>query len=394
MLSGTSGEVSAEAELFRGPQFRPVEMAGDEIDEILERCRQVLHSGVLSGGPLVAELERRFADHSGLPHAVALSSGTDALEALLRAVGVQGRTVVLPTNTFAATAFAVVRAGARPAMVDMDPATLAPSPSQVERALDEHPDAACCVLVHIGGFISDAVKEIADLCTSRGVALVEDAAHAHGSVLRGEAPGCWSAGAAYSFFATKVITSAEGGMVVTGDGAVASYVRSFRDQGRDLDNPIVNVMVGTNARMSELHAAVGLAELERLPDIVAARRRVASHYDELLGNVAGLAVVRPPDGCEPNYYKYVLLLGSATERAEFRAYARSRGLPLPSGVYDVPLHRQPVFERVHDGAPFEAADRFCSSHVALPVGRAMGRRDAEQVAAVVRDFAGGARAPV
>ena len=181
-----------------------------------------------------SESWRALSPRTAVCHtALAVSSGTDALEAILRGLSVSGRKVLVPTNTFAATAFAVIRAGGQPVLVDMDPRTLAPSPGQVELALDQDAgDIAAFVLVHIGGFIGDATKELADLCGSRGVALVEDAAHAHGSLYQGDAPGTWSAGAAYSFFATKVMTSAEGGMVVTNREDIASSVRSYRDQGQ------------------------------------------------------------------------------------------------------------------------------------------------------------------
>jgi perosamine synthetase len=292
--------------------FRSVQFADDEIAEILALCRQALSSGNLSCGPLVREFESSFAAESRQPHAVTVSSGTDALEAVLRSIGVEGRKVLVPTNTFAATAFAVIRAGARPIFVDLDPTTLAPSPDHIELALDEHEgQVAAFVLVHIGGFIGGSTKDLADLCNSRDVALVEDAAHAHGSLYRGEAPGTWSAAAAYSFYATKVMTSAEGGMVVTNREDVASFVRSYRDQGRDPNDPLINLALGTNSRMSELHAAVGLVELRHLGSVVATRRAVAEWYDYALHDLPRISVVRPADGCDPNYYKYMALLESA-----------------------------------------------------------------------------------
>jgi len=378
---------SAPGTGFDRRSYRPVQLADDEIDEILHLCKRSLSSGSLSAGPLVQEFERSFASESRLPHAVALSTGTTALEAILRAVGVAGRKVLVPTNTFAATAFAVVHAGAQPVLVDMDPRTLAPSPAQVERALERHRgEIAAFVLVHIGGFIGDATKDLADMCNSRDVALVEDAAHAHGSLYQGDAPGAWSAGAAYSFFATKVMTSAEGGMVVTKREDVASSVRGYRDQGRDPHDPQVNRTLGTNSRMSELHAAVGLAELRRLQSVLAARRRVADWYEAAIGDLSSVTAVVPVDACQPNYYKYIALLESPETRSDFRAFARSKGLSLPSGVYDVPLHRQPVFDLLAGGGPFPEADDFCARHVALPVGRTMQPDDVEDVAVVLRDF--------
>lgn len=378
---------SVPAAIFRQPQFRSVQLPEDEIDEVLGLCRQVLSSGRLSLGSLVDEFERCFAAKGGLAHAVAVSSGTEALEAIFRSLGVAGRKVLVPTNTFAATAFAAIRAGAQPVFVDMDRRTLAPSPSHVERALDRHHGGvAAVVVVHIGGFIGESAKQLADLCHSRGVALVEDAAHAHGSRYQGDAPGTWSEAAAYSFYATKVMTSAEGGMVVTNREEIASSVRSYRDQGRDPNDPERNLVIGTNARMSELHAALGLTELRRLDAVVAARRLIAQWYDAVVGDLPGVASVAPIDGCEPNYYKYLLLFESPQARSEFRSFARAQGLSLPGGVYDVPLHRQPAFRALAGEEAFPGAEDFCSRHVALPVGRRMQQGDVEAVAAVLRAF--------
>jgi perosamine synthetase len=376
----------ATAAIDRRP-FRSVQFHDDEIGEILELCRGALSTGSLSGGPLVQEFERSFAAESRVTHAVAVSSGTGALEAILRSVGVAHRKVLVPTNTFAATAFAVLQAGAQPVFVDLDPGTLAPSPLQVELALDQYEgDVAAFVLVHIGGFIGEATKDLADLCNTRGVAFVEDAAHAHGSLYRGESPGTWSTAAAYSFFATKVMTSAEGGMVVTDREDVASFVRSYRDQGRDPNDPQINMTTGTNSRLSELHAAVGLAELRRLGSIVATRRRVAEWYDDIISQLPHVTSVQPGEGCEPNYYKYIVMCDSAKMKSDLQEFASDSGLPLPSGVYDVPLHRQPVFQSIYDGGPLPNSEDFCSRHVALPVTRTMQQGDVERVSAVLRDF--------
>lgn len=372
---------------FDQTRFRPVQLLDEEIDEILDLCQHSLKSGNLASGPLVQEFERCFASHSRLPHALAVSSGTDALEAILRALDVAGRKVLVPTNTFAATAFAVIRAGGHPVLIDMDTGTLAPSPVQLERALDEHAgEVAAFVLVHIGGFIGDATKDLVDLCSTYDIELVEDAAHAHGSLYRGDAPGTWSAATSYSFFATKVMTSAEGGMVVTNRDDIAAFVRSYRDQGRDLNDPQVNVILGTNSRMSELHAALGLIELRTLDTVLISRRRVARWYDAIVGDLPGVVAVHPAEGCEPNYYKYIVLFDDAEMRSDFRVWARSKGLSLPSGVYDVPLHHQPVFEHIQDRQPFPGAEDFCSRHVALPVGRQMQETDVADVATVLCDF--------
>ena len=139
--------------------------------------------------------------------------------------------------------------------------------------------------------------------------------------------------------------------------------------------------------MSELHAAVGLAELRRLPAVVATRAAgSANSYDALVGGLPGFTAVAPVEGSEPNYYKYILVFDTPAMKSDFKAFARSRGLSLPSGVYDVPLHQQPVFEDLGRGMSFSRADHFCSCHAALPVGRTMQQEDVEAVVGVLREF--------
>jgi dTDP-4-amino-4,6-dideoxygalactose transaminase len=141
--------------------------------------------------------------------------------------------------------------------------------------------------------------------------------------------------------------------------------------------------------MSELHAAIGVVELRRLESVLANRRRIAKWYDRVFDEMLAVTTFRPVEGCEPNYYKYIATFDTAEATSAFRAFARSKGFFLPGGVYDIPLHRQPIFDHFHDGRPFPNAEDFCSRHVALPVGRTMQREDVDNVAAVVQDFAYG-----
>ena len=165
---------------------------------VLALIDRALASGNLTLGPLNAQFEQAFAARHGDQLAVATSSGTSALEITLRAVGVAGREVVVPANTFFATAAAVVHAGGRPRFADVDPATLSLSPASVAAALT--PDVAAVVHVHIGGLISPEMPALQRLCAERGIALIEDAAHAHGSSFDGHPAGSWSRAAAFSFY--------------------------------------------------------------------------------------------------------------------------------------------------------------------------------------------------
>src|SRR5581483_8533205 len=212
-------------------------------------------------GPRTGELEEAFAARHGANHAVAVASGTAALEIMLRAVGVEGREVIVPANTFFASAAAVLHAGGTVRLADVDPDTLALSAATVEAALT--PATAGVLHVHIGGAITPEMPAIARLCEDRGLFLLEDAAHAHGSDRDGAPAGRWGRAAAFSFYPTKVITSGEGGIVVTDDQAIVDEARIYRDQGKAGFLGGEHVRLGYAWRMSELHAAVGVVQLRR-----------------------------------------------------------------------------------------------------------------------------------
>jgi dTDP-4-amino-4,6-dideoxygalactose transaminase len=351
----------------------------EDVDAVLERFGALLRSrGFLTMGRYGEELERRFAAYTGAPHAVAVSSGTAALEAILRALGVAGHEVVVPTNTFAATAFAVIHAGGQPVLADCGN-DLSVDPDDVVRRLG--PRTRAVVVVHIGGLISPSVLRLRQLCRGRGIPLVEDAAHAHGSRLEGMQAGTIGDAAAYSFFSTKVMTTGEGGMVVTDDPAIAEAAKLLRDQAKIAGHNL-HEEVGDNWRMSEVHAILGLAQLARLDELIAGRRRVAGIYDEMLdGATERLRPLRIPRGAEPNYYKYVLFTSHPGLPEEIATRLRAdHDLRLGGFVYDVPLHRQPVFERLGAGEVLPRADDLCRRHVCPPIYPSLTDEEARYVA--------------
>ncbi len=275
-----------------------------------------LRTGSLTLGPHTRAFEEAFRIYHDIPHAVAVSSGTSALEIILRAVGVEGREVIVPTNTFFATAAAVLHAGGIPRFVDVSADTLALSPSTVEAAIN--PLTGAVILVHIGGVITPEVYSIDALCQRRGLVLIEDAAHAHGSSLDGHPAGFFGYAAAFSFYPTKVVTSGEGGMIVTADERLRHEAVIYRDQGKDGFLGGDHVRLGYAWRMSEFNAAVGLVHLRRLEQFVTARRRIAAQYDEGLAEVDGISPLVMPAGCLSNYYKYVALLAPGLERSTMK----------------------------------------------------------------------------
>src|SRR5690242_10936095 len=343
---------------------------------ILERIDRALETGQLTLGATGAELEDAFAARHGARHAVAVNSGTAALEIILRALGVAGREVIVPANTFFATAAAAVHAGARLRFVDCDPQTMAIDPVDLEASLG--PDTAAVVVVHIGGLVTPAIDEIAGLCAAAGVDLVEDAAHAHGSAYDGRSAGTFGAAAAFSFYPTKVIAGGEGGMIVTDDDELADEARIYRDQGKGSFHANFHTRMGANWRMSEPHAAIVLSQLRRLDEFIERRQSLARRYDDALASLQ-LGTLEIPGAASSNYYKYVAFLPEGIDRTLFKQHLRSEyDIGLSGEVYDTPLHHQPIFSELDDRA-LPGAEWLCARHVCLPLYPALSEADADYV---------------
>jgi perosamine synthetase len=376
------------------PSARVVFPAGDRA-EIAAAVTEILASGALTLGPYTRRFEEAFAaahggpraaDDAGSssphgPHAVGVASGTAALDIALRAIGVRGREVVVPANTFYATAAAVLQAGARPVFADVDAATFALSAATTAAALT--PRTAAVVIVHIGGLISPGTDEVRALCDERGIALVEDAAHAHGSTFDGRFAGSFGVAAAFSFYPTKVVTSGEGGMVLTSSAEIAQEARIYRDQGKGAFTANHHVRLGSAWRMSELHAVTGLVHLRRMEEFIARRRVVAAAYDKALASLDGLQPLAEPPECRSNVYKYIALLPPGLDRARFKSELAQRfQVSLSGEVYDLPLHRQPVLAE-YAGPPLPVAEELAARHICLPVHSDMTDGEVDEVVTAV-----------
>jgi perosamine synthetase len=335
----------------------------EDRDSILAEIEALLATGQLSAGYNVERFEEEFARHVGARHAVAASSGTIALELILLALGVRGRTVIVPANTNFATFIAAWRSGARVVLADVDPDTLAPSRSDLSTAAE--PDTAAVLLVHMGGMITHDVPDIVEWCLHNNIALVEDAAHAHGSYRGGRHAGTFGVAGAFSFFATKVMTTGEGGMVVTDDPDLAAEVRLYRNLGKADAWVSHHMRMGTNGRMSELTAVLGRNQLARLDEYVQARRGVAEAYAQALADVPGLNLLQP--GHPYSGYKVVCRLGPGIDRLTLKNQLAAAGVQLAGEVYAEPLHHQPVLAEQYGRLSLPGAEVACSRQVCLPV---------------------------
>lgn len=376
------------------PAARLVFAAADRA-EIHALIEESLTSGSLTLGPHTARFEAAFAERHRAPYAIAVSSGTSAIEIILRHLGVAGAEVVVPANTFFATAAAVMHAGGRVRLADVDAHTLALSVATVEAALTER--TAGVVMVHIGGLISPETGAIRDLCARRGLFFVEDAAHAHGSALDGVPAGSFGVAAAFSFYPTKVITSGEGGMIVTSDARLRDDALIYRDQGKAGFLGGEHVRLGAAWRMSELHAAVGLVQLRRLDEFIATRRAAAAIYDEALTGAdgtdapVGITPLPVPAECATNYYKYVAMLEPGIDRDAFKRELREQhAVSLSGEVYAAPLHHHPVLADLEHAA-LPVSEVVCDRQVCLPIHSDMTADEAGRVVDALRSV--GSRLP-
>ena len=366
---------------MRVPAARIV-FSDEDRARILDLVDQSLRTGSLTLGPHTAAFEAAFAARHGGGHAVATSSGTSALEIIVRALGVEGGEVIVPTNTFFASAAAVIHAGGQVRLADIDSRTFALSPTTIEAALT---DRTVGVLhVHIGGLVSPDIGAVAELCRRRGIWLVEDAAHAHGAAHHGHSAGSFGVAGAFSFYPTKVITSGEGGMIVTRDDRVRDEALIYRDQGKAGFLGGDHVRLGYAWRMSEVHAAIGAVHLGHLDEAIAHRGSIARVFDAAFADVRGITPVAPHVDGVCNYYKYLALLDPGIDREQFKRRLRDDFEVTAGGeVYAKPLHRHPIFADLAHG-PLPIAEDVCARHVCIPIHSDMSEDEAAHVVSSVR----------
>ncbi|RJQ81686.1 DegT/DnrJ/EryC1/StrS family aminotransferase [Amycolatopsis panacis] len=353
-----------------------------QVRQAVDGFEEVLRGGTFVLGPKTRRFEQEFGALVLGREVTAVSTGTVALEMIFRGIGVHGRDILVPANTNFATARAVTAAGGRPVLYD---AGLLPSVTAIEQALT--PQTAAVTVVHIGGHVSPELPALCSLLDKVGIPLVEDAAHAHGSTLGGVSAGAFGAAAAFSFFPTKVVTTFEGGAVVTRDAELTRLTRMYRNQGKDAHG--LHVVEGNSWRLSEVGAVLGLVQLRRFRADQRRREQILDRYRVELDPCPGIRFPTVPAGAALSGHKAIALLAEPEHRTQFRQTLALRGVGLAGGVYEVPLHRQPVFEHLGAGRRFPEADAFAAAHICLPMWASMSDREVgtviDAVAAAVRD---------
>jgi perosamine synthetase len=371
-----------EPALARPPDGRQIRVAGTLLDgnELAYVSECVNSNWISSAGSFVPQLEEAFAAAVDCRFAIACSSGTAALHLALAAAGIgAGDQVIMPTFTMIATASAARYVGAEPVLVDADPVTWNLDPDRVLDKLSRRTRAL--IVVHTYGQPAD-MDPICDLAERNGLVVIEDAAEAHGARYRGRPVGSIGEVAAFSLYGNKILTSGEGGMVTTNDERIAGVARELRDHAFSRERHFWHRRPGFNYRMTNLQAAIGLAQIERLQALVARRIENARRYREALEGIDGLGL--PPEVEGGVTWMFGVTVGErfGVSRDELRRGLAARGVE--TRTFFVPLHLQPVYYRQFAGQRYPVAERLGRGGLYLPSGPGLTADDIAYVADAVR----------
>jgi dTDP-4-amino-4,6-dideoxygalactose transaminase len=369
-------------------------------EEEAQAAAAAVASGWIAQGPRVAQFEAAFAEALGVAHAVAVSSCTAALHLALIAAGIgPGDEVVVPSLSFIATANAARYVGARPVFADVDAATLNLVPDTLAPCLTDRTRAV--IVVDQAGVPAD-LDAIRALCEPRGIAVIEDAACAAGAVYRGRPAGATAFLATFSFHPRKLLTTGEGGMIVTGDGDVAARLRRLREHGMNVgaaerhasQQPVIEqyLETGYNYRMTDVQAAIGLVQLGKLGRLIERRRELAARYAGLLADIPGLAMIRDPGYGTTNYQSFWVLLPDDFPfgRDELLRRLADAGVSARRGI--MAAHLEPAYAG-QPCPPLPVTERITAGSLILPLFHEMTEEEQDRVVSVLR-AAAGLRQPV
>ena len=358
----------------------------DITEKEIERVTQVLRGPELSLGPVVPEFERAFAEYIGRRRAVAVNSGTSGLFLSLLALGIgPGDEVITTPFTFIASTTCIMMTGARPVFVDIDPVSLNIDPRRIERAITDRTKAILPVEVFGNPAEFDRICEIAK---RHGLPVVEDSCEALGSVLNKKKAGSFGTLSTFGFYPNKQITTGEGGMILTDDDALADICVSLRNQGRGKGGGwLAHERLGYNFRLSDINAALGVAQLSRIEEIKARRRRVATWYQEMLAGEDRLVIPTAPAEGELSWFVFVVHLNEHFGQHHRDAVLQEMGRQgIQVSNYFPPVHLQPFIAERYDyrQGDFPLAEFVSQRTIALPFHNHLTEQDVALVCGTLR----------
>jgi perosamine synthetase len=337
---------------------------------------------ISSSGRYIERFEKGFAQFCGVKHAISCCNGTVAVHLSLLAHGVQpGDEVIVPTLTYVATANPVVYCGGRPVFVDADPQTWNMDPERVAAAITARTRGI--IVVHLYGHPVD-MDPILAVAAENGLWVIEDAAEAHGARYKGRIAGSMGSISAFSFYGNKIITTGEGGMVVTDDDDLAATARQLRGQGQDPDRRYWFPVTGFNYRMTNIEAAIGLAQLEQIEWHLTRRREIAGWYSEELGDEAGVTLSPEEPWARSSFWIMCALLDEERFGPRDQVMASLATAGVETRPFFYPLHTLPMFRGMAGRGRFPVAEGLALRGLNLPSSAAITRGEVEYVCAQLR----------
>jgi perosamine synthetase len=341
---------------------------------------------ISSEGPFIKQFEEKFSTQVGRKHGIAVCNGTAALDAAIEALGIgPGDEVIMPTFTIISCIGQIVRSGANPVLVDSDPITWNMDVSQIEAKITARTKAI--MVVHIFGLPVD-IDPILDIAHRHGLRVLEDAAQMHGQTYKGQLCGSFGDISTFSFYPNKHITTGEGGMIVTNDDQLAEDCRSLRNLCFQPHKRFVHERLGWNLRMTNMQAALGVAQLERLDEFVARKRRMGARYTELLSGLRGVQLPLPrTEYAENIYWVYGLVLDESIGLDAEEAMKRLAAKDVGTRPFFYPMHQQPVLRKMglFESVSLPVAERLYKQGFYIPSGMALTDDQVLRVAEAVRE---------
>lgn len=351
-----------------------------EVQAVIEVMRKGPVTNALGAGPKVLEFEKLFAEFAGVKHAVAVNTGTAALHSAVMAVGVKrDDEVIVPSFTFVATAEAVVLAGAKPVFTDIDPQTYNLSPAAVEKNITKRTKAI--LPVDLYGFSAD-IKPLREIAQKHNIALLEDAAQAHGTTYAGKPAGSFSDAACWSLYASKNIMTGEGGVVTTNEDNIDEKLRMIRTHGEKAK--YASEMMGSNYRMPELEAAIGIVQIKKLPSFIAKRRENAQILTKILTKSKKLILPYETKTCQHSWYLYTARIKDGTEAQRNKLIEDLKAKGIGAEAYYVnPINTMPFYRNNYGANALPETEKAAKQVFSLPVHPGVTKEDATCIAETV-----------
>ena len=348
----------------------------DDILFIEKNFRKILNGkSFLSQYKFSEDFENKFKNYVNSKASVSCNSGTSALEIIFRTINIVDKEVIIPSNTFLATALGVINAGGKIKFADCNEDMCISYDSILENITK---NTAAIIIVHIGGIISKDFHKIKELCKKNKIILVEDAAQAHGSKLKNEYTGNLGDFAAFSFYSTKIMTTGEGGMITFRNKKYKKKMQSIREFGKVKKGFYINYhkYIGYNWRFQEVNALMGIRQLQNIEKFIKKRERLIKIYIDELRDIKDIQIVNPfqNKAIRQNYYKFIIIL-KRHNREKIQKELLKKSINLSGYVYEIPLHKQPIFKN-HKHKNLKVSERMCAQHICLPLYHEMTEKQA------------------